>query len=67
MEDGFVLSGEAGVEIKGRTGVVRPKMGVRIEWIPELKSYSLRFDDENNLEFWLEAVIPEEQLEKIKN
>ena len=48
MEDGFVASGQNRVDISGRTGQKRPKLGVRIEWVPELESYSLLFNDENN-------------------
>jgi hypothetical protein len=57
-----------GVQLEGRTG---PKRGApyisSFSYVPELKSYVIRVDDPNNLEFWLQMVIPEKEFIKAES
>jgi hypothetical protein len=53
------------VSLKGRTGPNRAKLHATIVWNESMDSYIVRVDDEANLEFWLEIVIPDSLL--IKN
>jgi len=57
-----------GVQLEGRTGQKRSLPTISsFYYEPDLKAYVIRIDDPNNLEFWLQMVIPEDGFQKIKN